>query len=224
MNRSFSPRAESGLLIGLALVVVIIQCLPAMGEALQWRRSAALPISAITTLTGHLTHWTWDHLLWDVIAFIGLGFAAIQINPGRFIACLLLAAILIPIEITLFLPQFETYRGLSGIDSALFGLLIAGLWQLSKKGRLLAALGFAGFLGKTVFELMTGDTLFVARETTDFTPVTSAHLVGLVCGILAGNRKLTTLIRFFLTPRSNHRVGVTASAVVSSGRHRRCFT
>lgn len=200
MKRSLSPIAETGLLVGLALVAVIIQCLPAVGEALQWQRSAALPASVATTLTGHFTHWSWDHFLWDIAAFIGLGFAAIRIVPGRLMACLLLSAIAIPIEIALFQPQFETYRGLSGIDSALFGLLIAGLWHRGGNPRLLASLGLLGFLGKSLFELTTGDTLFVERTANDFVPVGSAHLVGLFCGMLAGNQKLWVLVRFFAKP------------------------
>lgn len=186
MKEQHSSRAESILLGSIALVAIVIQCLPAVGEALQWQRSAKLPASLISALTGHLTHWSWDHLMWDLAAFVGLGLASIRVIPGRLTACLLVSAIIIPLEIALFQPAFETYRGLSGIDSALFGLLTAGLWKQGKQGKLLASAGMIGFFGKSLFEFSTGDTLFVDRATGDFIPVSSAHLSGLIGGILAG--------------------------------------
>ena len=191
----------SGVVIGsLALLSIFIQCFPAIGEALQWQRSLSFPQSGLTALTGHLTHWSWDHLLWDVAALVGLGVAAIRILPGRVLLCLLLAALAIPIEIAWFRPEFATYRGLSGVDSALFGLVLAGLWQRKGAGRWLAISGLVGILAKTLFEWTTGDTFFVDRTNQEFIPVTSAHVVGLVCGLFAGLVKRPSAW-------SGHRVG-----------------
>lgn len=195
------PVFEGVTLFVLASLSVVIQSLPDLGEALQWRRSATFPLKVATAFTGHLTHWSWDHLLWDVVAFLGLGIAAIRLVPGRLLICLVLSALVISLEIMLFHPQFESYRGLSGIDSALFGLIVAGLWRQGPPVRYLAMIGLAGFLGKTTFELLTGDTLFVERAENDFIPATSAHLSGMVCGLLAGSSKLWTLVKFFGTPR-----------------------
>ncbi len=190
MNSSVSwyrrPRLELTMLYALAALAFFLQGFPHLGEALQCNRDGKLPAILLTTFTGHLTHWSWDHLLWDLAAFIGLGIAATRLSPGRLLPCLLLAAIAIPLEIALFRPQFETYRGLSGIDSAFFGLVAAGLWRKGLTGRVLSALGVFGFLAKITFELATGATFFVDQAAGDFVPVVSAHLVGLACGLLTG--------------------------------------
>jgi rhomboid family GlyGly-CTERM serine protease len=171
---------DKTLLFGLTILSVIIQNLPDLGEALQWQRSATVPLHVFTTLTGHFTHWSWDHLLGNVAAFVDLGFTAIRVIPGRFVFCRFLSAVVIPIEIVLFQPQFETYRGQSGIDSALFELLIAGLWRQGRPVRYMALIGFIGFFGKTVFELVSGNSLFVEQSPETVIPVGSAHVIGFI--------------------------------------------
>lgn len=180
------PASERGLAFLLAGVALLFQCIPALAELLQWQRDAHPAAGVVTALTGHLTHWTWSHFAWDVAAFLGLSLAAISVAPGRYRRALFLAAILIPLEIHFFQPEFQTYRGLSGIDSALFGLLLAGLWQHGGAAKWISAGGLLGFFGKTAFEWITGDTLFVSRGTDDFTPVGSAHVVGMISGVIAG--------------------------------------
>ncbi|MDF1861811.1 MAG: hypothetical protein P1U87_16450 [Verrucomicrobiales bacterium] len=180
------PVSERGLAFLLAGLALLFQCVPALAESLQWQRDAHPVAGVVTALTGHLTHWTWSHFVWDVAAFLGLSLAAISIAPGRYRNGLFLAAVLIPLEIHFFQPEFQTYRGLSGIDSALFGLLLAGLWQSGGTAKWISAAGLLGFFGKTAFEWITGDTLFVSRSTDDFTPVGSAHVVGMISGVIAG--------------------------------------
>lgn len=194
------PAAEAVILVSLGVLSVLIQCYPSAGEAMQWTRGTPLVQQLITGFTGHLAHWSWDHLLWDVVAFFGLGLAAIRILPGRLIACLGIAAIAIPLEISLFRPEFASYRGLSGLDSAFFGLLLAGLWRQGGRARILTLVGLTGFLSKIGYELFTGGTLFVDHETSGFVPVPTAHLVGLAAGMFAGNTKLWVLVRFFAKP------------------------
>ena len=180
------PAWERGMVIILAAGALLIQCIPSLAFSLQWNREVSPAIGAITALTGHLTHWSWSHFTWDIAAFLGLSFAAIALTPGRYAVCLILSAVFIPVEIFLLQPEFATYRGLSGIDSALFGLIIAGLWKSGGLLRWMSAVGFFGFFGKTLYEATTGDTLFVEREVSDFIPVTSAHIVGMICGTVVG--------------------------------------
>ena len=74
-------------------------------------------------LSGHLTHFSTDHLLWCVLAFFGLGVAAERFGRTRTLACIYASAIAISIATLYALPDLSAYRGLSGITSALFGLL-----------------------------------------------------------------------------------------------------
>ena len=164
-----SRNASVATAAGVSVLAILLQLIPSLGEIFQWQRGGSL----LTYLTGHLTHWSWNHLIWDLAAFAALSFAAIRLIPQRFLLCLLVAGIIIPLEIALNQPQFETYRGLSGIDSALFGLTIAGLWKLRRTARLIA-------------ELATGDTFFVEQAQQSFIPVISAHISGFLAGLVSG--------------------------------------
>jgi len=183
------------LAVFIAGAALLLQALPSLAGFLQWTRLPGDPSFLWRWLTGHLTHWSWNHLQWDLLAFAILSFMGVRIAPRRYAGCLALAAIMIPFELRVFEPQFNSYRGLSGLDSALFGMLVASLWfqpaGSSRPGasRLLAVIGGGCFLAKTLFELTTGGTLFVANEQREFVPVISSHLTGFLSGVLASSMR-----------------------------------
>ena len=87
-------------------------------------------------------------------------------SVSRTVATLLGATGSISASLLLFQPETATYRGLSGLDSALFRLLAAMIWRESRRdGRWKqGAVGItagAAFLAKSAYELATGTTLFV---------------------------------------------------------------
>lgn len=182
-------KRSTGICAGIVIASLIIQVVPGLAENLQWRREE--PVS-FRWLTCHLAHWSWNHFVWDIVAFIALAIAAVRLAPTRIDICVVAAMLAIPVEISLFQPEFETYRGLSGIDSALFGLIVISLWYRGSLARTMALLAGSLFLGKTVFEVMTGNALFANQGTVDFVPVASAHLVGAICGLITG---LTTRLQ-----------------------------
>lgn len=187
------PR-RAGILLAATIViaVVVVQCLPGLPEFLQWSRKAEETSRLHAWLTCHVTHWTWNHLVWDLLAFVMLSVTCLRLMPERYAWCLLVSAALIPWEIRLNQPAFVTYRGLSGIDSGLAGLAVAGLWMKSSacpvpgRSRLVALLAGGGFLAKALFEMETGVTVFVADAGRTFEPVVSAHLTGFLSGLGAG--------------------------------------
>lgn len=183
-------------IFGACLASLIVAGTLALGghpnttEAWQWQRGTwgVLPQpDQWQWLTSHFTHWSWGHLSWDLGAFIMLSIICLRTLSSRYPLALALAAALIPLEVRLLEPQFTSYRGLSGLDSALFGLVVAALWRTKTPlPRLLAALGSCGLAGKTGFELLTGTTLFAPAEPGLYLPVPSAHLTGFAAGLLAG--------------------------------------
>jgi hypothetical protein len=97
------------------------------------------------------------------------------------------------------------YRGLSGIDSALFALL---LWQ-ERRSRL-AILCAVAFAAKIAFEVFAGATVFVARMGTDVVPVPIAHVAGamtVVLGISPLPNPLPTAMRLL---RGEGKVALTS--------------
>lgn len=150
-----------------------------------------------TWMTSHLSHWSWDHLWWDLLAFGILSATAIRLAGYRYFSCLGLAAFAIPIELFLFQQHLITYRGLSGIDSAIFGLIAYQLFKLGGMARVFGCVAASGFAFKTLYEMLSGSTVFVVNTDQLFTSVPSAHLVGFACGVVAGLVTLKPVKRFW---------------------------
>lgn len=168
----------------LALIVgaIVVHLTPGATEALQFDRAAVARGEAWRWFTAHLTHFGLNHLAWDVGVLLALGAACERESRRRFAAAVILSAVIITPAVWAWQPQFATYRGLSGIDSSLFGLLAASLLTRSQKpARLVGALALVGFAGKCAVELATESPVFATGS--GYAPVPLAHLLGLLAGI-----------------------------------------
>lgn len=139
--------------------------------------------------TCHLLHWSANHLLWDLGMFTTLGAIAEVHMPRRYRWTLLLSAVLIPAGVMWHHPEMETYRGLSGIDTALFGLIVADLLgrrlvERDWKSAVWFSLLLVGLMGKMLAETLADSNLFV--NDTSFVPVPIAHMIGAVIGLVIG--------------------------------------
>ena len=175
----------------LAAVAVAVFLWPALSARLQYDRAAIAAGDVWRLVSGHWTHYSLDHLFWDVVAFVALGVVCERRSRPRFLACLVTAALAISGAVWLLLPGMGIYRGLSGIDSALFTLLIADMWEEHRqtgqgRSQVLAAVGLVAFLGKIAFELLTGRNVFVSGLDAGIVGVPLAHLVGAGCGLAVG--------------------------------------
>ena len=102
-----------------------------------------------------------------------------------------LSAVLIPLTVWICMPKLPTYRGLSGIDSAVFMLLAITLLSESWARRdwgwtLICTAMIVGFTAKACFEFFTGTTLFVDAAEANMLPVPLAHIIGAVIGVFCG--------------------------------------
>jgi rhomboid family GlyGly-CTERM serine protease len=142
-------------------------------------------------ITGHWTHWSGEHLGWDLLVFaVGGGALELRGRRGTFLTCTVLSALLISGGVWVLRPEMVEYRGLSGIDCALVTLIAVDLLRQSLRDRRwslsLALTGLlAGYLGKVIFELVTGQALFVDGQGL-FVPVPLAHVLGGAVGIALG--------------------------------------
>ncbi len=112
------------LLAGLALAVHLV---PGADELLEYRREAIIAGQVWRILSGHWAHFTLNHLSWDLLAFLVLGSACEQFSRRRFVLAVFGSAITVAAVSWFLLPGMTAYRGLSGIGSALFGLLTVQL-------------------------------------------------------------------------------------------------
>ena len=138
-------------------------------------------------LTCHFVHWTYEQLAWDALAFLALAIACARRDRRAFHATLLASIVLIPLAVLAFAPEVVAYRGLSGLASAMFALLL-----MMERSRLTwpvvaCAIGFAA---KITFEAITGGTVFVNTMGSDIVSVPVAHIAGALIGVIGGTYTL----------------------------------
>ena len=173
-------------LVGAALAIVVALS-PALGVALQLDRAAVVDGEYWRLLTGHFAHWSASHFAWDTVAFLSCGAIVELHSRRRFVATIVGSALAVAVVVLAFAPDLGFYRGLSGIDSALFVVVIAILGQRAWAARswladaILVAAGF-GFAAKTAAELVGGRGLFIHPDP-DFVVMPMAHFVGAAVGI-----------------------------------------
>jgi len=163
--------------IVLTIIAIAAALLP--GDELELQRGGE-PWRIITC---HFTHWTYEQLAWDGLAFSALGIACARRHRAAFHAILLTSVIVIPIAVLLFAPHLESYRGLSGIASALFVFLLVEdrRPRLSHLRTGIALIFFA----KLIFEFTTGGTIFVQDMGPGVVSVPVAHVAGACIGLIA---------------------------------------
>lgn len=185
--------------LGLVLAAWLVALLPGADAALEFQSGSALR-QPWRLLTGHLTHFGFEHLAFDSAALVLLGFLA-RILPARRVAGALLGAgVAIPLAMQLFAPDFHSYRGLSGLDAALFALVLVRRLQSAhahgelRRLILLGGVALAG-VAKIGFELSTQQAVFVDAAGAGFVPAPLAHAVGAVIGLLAATLPRVSLPR-----------------------------
>lgn len=200
--RSCRFSAERGLDLAKSSAVTLIVALAAVAAFASDGETALLEGSRVAisdgqwwrVFTGHVTHWSGDHLAWDLFMFVVLGVTLEHRNRKRYLALLVASAATISASVFLLQSNIASYRGLSGVDSALFVAVCANLLVDARRDErrvprradpstVVATFLFAGFIGKTIFEYATGDTLFVASNAAGFTPLPLAHVAGAAAAV-----------------------------------------
>lgn len=177
----------------LAALALAAQLSPALASQLELSRAGLAAGQLWRLATGHLVHWSWDQLFWDLLSLVVLAWVAAGRSPARTALALGLAAVLVPAAVLGGSPALTSYGGLSGLDSALY-VLAALLVAREAEGRgdpattRLAHLALLGFLAKVGFEALTGATVFVASSEAVVVP--AAHLAGALAGWLASRARL----------------------------------
>ncbi len=161
-------------------------------------------ISLLQLVGCHLLHWTSEHLFWDLAMFIILGIICERWLPRTFALTLATCAVAIPLFVMWVHPEIDVYRGLSGLDTAVFSLLVTTLWLRSMSERdliqsILLALLLLALWGKIAVEFQTGRVLFVQQV--NFEPLPVAHAVGALLGSLFAFGNTLEITSFFQHPK-----------------------
>ncbi len=173
--------------LALAVTAVAVFLWPGAQPWLQVDRAAVAGGELWRLVTGHFTHWSLDQLLWDTAVLVALGAVCERRDRRRYLLALGLAAVAIPAAVAVWAPGVSTYRGLSGLDSALFVLLAVGLMREGRgeerrRWVLVTGLALAGFAAKVLYEQVSGDTVFV-DGVAGVVVVPLAHVAGGLAGL-----------------------------------------
>lgn len=181
------PWCTLAVLIG----TLIAAASPGLSAWLTFERDAVAAGEVWRILTGHLAHWSWQHLFWDGLALAVLGTVAERQSRSRMIGCVVGSAVVICAGVWALQPELQSYRGMSGVDSALFVLaavvLLRGALREGARGQVLFAGGcLLAFMGRTGLEWCLGEPLFVDSGASGFAPVPMAHVLGGLVGAVIG--------------------------------------
>jgi rhomboid family GlyGly-CTERM serine protease len=194
---SKSVRRAPYVTLLLTLTALLTHLSYSLRLQLLYDRSALLHHELWRLMTCHWVHLSWDHLLWSAMTFLGLGSICEMMDGKKILVTVGLSALLIPITIWWGMPDLKIYGGLSGLDCALYALLMVLLIKREIRSGNRVWLAFfslmlAGLIAKIIYETVTGMTIFVSNNHAGMVPVPLAHLVGGIVGIGVGLIKNTT--------------------------------
>ena len=191
----FNTIKQIPITMAIVLVTVVAFLVPSMADGMMLDLSQPLFSQIGQMFSCHLLHWSFEHFAWDLFMFVLVGAICERRSCWGYLIVLAVSAILIPIFVAELTPTLGSYRGLSGLDTGIFTfaailLIKEALHEKNLFSAGVYAVMLLGLIGKTVFELVGGSTLFV--ESSAFTPVPIAHIVGAMVGafVAFGQRML----------------------------------
>jgi rhomboid family GlyGly-CTERM serine protease len=176
------------LTLVVAVAAMAAYLLPALTNLLSIDLANPQAIQLHQLLGCHLLHWSAEHLFWDLAMFCVLGGLCERWWPKQYYITIAVSAVIIPLLIMVFQPNISSYRGLSGIDTAIFSLMatnvcFASLRRSDWSQAVLFGTLLISLVGKVAYEFVTGDLLFVSEL--NFIPLPLAHLIGGLVGAFA---------------------------------------
>jgi rhomboid family GlyGly-CTERM serine protease len=172
--------------ITLALVALTAMASLVPAEALEYDRSRVAAGEVWRLLTGQMVHWTPRMAVFDVGMLLGLG-VWLEVRGDRRLVAMTFAlgGALTTLGVHALSPDLLTYRGSSGVASALFVLATVRIAETPEPWpRTLALTAVALFLAKAAFESLAGQTLFAGPLPVGVRVVPLVHLLGGMGGLV----------------------------------------
>ena len=181
--------------LSLALVggAVVASVVPGAGPLLEYDRSRVATGEAWGLLTCQLVHWSARLALLDLGAVFLLGVWIESRSRVLLARTCLGTSLAVGAGVHFLAPQITTYRGASGLASALFVLVALLAWndRALPRQRALAGAAIVLFLMKVGWETASGDVIFAGPLPIGVAVVPVAHLLGGGTALLMFVREIT---------------------------------
>ncbi len=176
-------------LAAVALAAATPAAAPIVARFLLLDRDSVLSGELWRLFTGHLVHAGRDHLLWDVLALVGIGFLFEEYMRDRFWQVLGVSALVVGAGLVILEPGLPDYRGLSGVLNGLWvaGALLGARAEIAAGNRPVAWLCVAAVvlgLAKILLEAHFGP-LFTDEARLGAPTVLLSHALGFAGGVIA---------------------------------------
>ena len=122
-----------------ALLCVAPALLPALvptgRDVLLYDRAAILQGEWWRLWTGHWVHFSASHLAWNAAVLVGAGAWLENLQPGRLLRFVAVAAPVLSLSFLAGAPDMRAYGGLSGLATGVVVLLALGQWDRAPRAR-----------------------------------------------------------------------------------------
>ena len=175
----------------LTAAALIIHIFHSLRPQLVYTRTALAEGNLWRLISCHWVHLNTDHLLWSALTFWVLASICEIMDRPKMVLTVGISAFFIPCAIWIAMPGLEVYGGLSGLDCALYSLLVVLFLKRERGAQNWIWFGFFAIMlvllpAKVIYEMSTGLTIFVNNRHTDMVPVPLSHLIGGVAGFAVG--------------------------------------
>lgn len=172
-------------LLSGAVAFLVFLAPESVGAALQLDRNDSGFALCWHVITSHLTHWNFEHLLWDMAVFGVVGSMVERRSRSVWLGLFLASAVAISISFLIWVPDLQFYRGLSGVDMAFVGYwIVFQLKESPRKLRWMWRMGLLLVVVKPLAEILFGQALFVSDLGPGNRNVPLSHLIGAGVGVL----------------------------------------
>lgn len=170
--------------LALAFVVLLLEGFGAHSrEWLAYERAGLHDGEWWRALTGHLVHLGIHHAVLNLAGLVALMLLCPAVLPAReWARRTLLLSLAISLGLYLFLPELESYVGLSGV---IHGLFLLGLVPMAQQGDRVALACLLFLIGKLLWEQGMGVPLS-DEQAIGGRVVTHAHLFGTLAALVYG--------------------------------------
>jgi rhomboid family GlyGly-CTERM serine protease len=168
----------------MAAVAIGERVLPGAQSIFLYDRTLILEGQGWRLWSGHLAHYSFSHLFWNLVVFVPAGVWLERTYPRWTRLFLIITPVIISGALLYFEPQLQIYAGISGV--AVGTLAMLALYELRQQppgqkwvwGVLLTLI-----VVKMAAEYGLRGTAFFVSFPTDFHNVPLSHLMGAICAV-----------------------------------------